>query len=175
MRSVEHEVKLTDRETEVLLRVAKGYTLPEIGVQLGLSRHTIADYVKQIYRKLNVTLARRGGAGGAAPAAWSADDRDRTSTRDTHDRTSARHARGKNPPQVLVDCHGVGYEVDVPMSTFYNLPALGERVTLLTHFVVREDAQLLFGFLTAEERSPSASSSRSAASGRARRCRSCPA
>jgi DNA-binding NarL/FixJ family response regulator len=48
-------VSLTDRETEVLLRVAKGYTLPEIGVQLGLSRHTIADYVKQIYRKLNVS------------------------------------------------------------------------------------------------------------------------
>ena len=46
-------VNLTDRESEVLLRVAKGYTLPEIGVQLGLSRHTIADYVKQIYRKLN--------------------------------------------------------------------------------------------------------------------------
>ena len=58
----------------------------------------------------------------------------------------------KNPPQVLVDCHGVGYEVDVPMSTFYNLPALGERVTLLTHFIVREDAQLLFGFGTAAER-----------------------
>jgi DNA-binding NarL/FixJ family response regulator len=48
-------VALTDRESEVLLRVAKGYTLPEIGVQLGLSRHTIADYVKQIYRKLNVS------------------------------------------------------------------------------------------------------------------------
>ncbi|MBV8500938.1 MAG: response regulator transcription factor [Paucibacter sp.] len=50
-----HEVSLTERETEVLLRVAKGFTLPEIGVQLGLSRHTIADYVKQIYRKLNVS------------------------------------------------------------------------------------------------------------------------
>ncbi|HLO95996.1 MAG TPA: response regulator transcription factor [Burkholderiaceae bacterium] len=48
-------VSLTERESEVLLRVAKGYTLPEIGVQLGLSRHTIADYVKQIYRKLNVS------------------------------------------------------------------------------------------------------------------------
>ena len=58
----------------------------------------------------------------------------------------------RNPPQVVVDCNGVGYEVDVPMSTFYNLPALGERVTLLTHFVVREDAQVLFGFLSAEER-----------------------
>jgi len=53
---------------------------------------------------------------------------------------------------VLLDVHGVGYEVDVPMSTFYNLPALGEAVTLLTHFVVREDAQVLFGFLTAPER-----------------------
>jgi holliday junction DNA helicase RuvA len=58
----------------------------------------------------------------------------------------------KNPPQVLVDCHGVGYEVDVPMSTFYNLPGLGESVTLLTHFVVREDAQILFGFGTSGER-----------------------
>ena len=48
-------VSLTDRENEVLLRVAKGFTLPEIGVQLSLSRHTIADYVKQIYRKLNVS------------------------------------------------------------------------------------------------------------------------
>jgi Holliday junction DNA helicase RuvA len=58
----------------------------------------------------------------------------------------------KNPPQVLVDCHGVGYEVDVPMSTFYNLPATGERITLLTHFVVREDAQILYGFGTGSER-----------------------
>ena len=58
----------------------------------------------------------------------------------------------KNPPQVLVDCHGVGYEVYVPMSTFYNLPALGERVSLLTQFIVREDAQLLYGFATAPER-----------------------
>jgi len=58
----------------------------------------------------------------------------------------------KSPPLVLIDVAGVGYEVDVPMSTFYNLPALGERVTLLTHFVVREDAQLLYGFLTAPER-----------------------
>jgi Holliday junction DNA helicase RuvA len=58
----------------------------------------------------------------------------------------------KNPPQVLVDCHGVGYEVAVPMSTFYNLPGLGEKVSLLTHFVVREDAQILFGFGSASER-----------------------
>ena len=59
----------------------------------------------------------------------------------------------KSPPLVVVDVHGVGYEIDVPMSTFYNLPALGESVALLTHFVVREDAQQLFGFLTAPERS----------------------
>ena len=59
----------------------------------------------------------------------------------------------KSPPQLLVDVGGVGYELDVPMSTFYNLPAIGERVSLLTHFVVREDAQQLFGFLSAEERS----------------------
>ena len=58
----------------------------------------------------------------------------------------------KSPPLILVDVGGVGYEIDVPMSTFYNLPGLGERVTLLTHFVVREDAQQLFGFLTHEER-----------------------
>ena len=58
----------------------------------------------------------------------------------------------KNPPQVLVDCNGVGYEVDVPMSTFYNLPGVGEKVTLLTHFVVREDAQILYGFASPGER-----------------------
>jgi len=58
----------------------------------------------------------------------------------------------KNPPEVLLDCHGVGYEVLVPMSTFYNLPAVGERVSLLTQFIVREDAQLLYGFATAPER-----------------------
>ena len=58
----------------------------------------------------------------------------------------------KHPPQVVVMCHGLGYELDVPMSTFYNLPRTGEPVELLTHFVVREDAQLLFGFLTAAER-----------------------
>jgi holliday junction DNA helicase RuvA len=58
----------------------------------------------------------------------------------------------KNPPQVLVDCNGVGYEVDVPMSTFYNLPSVGDKVTLLTHFVVREDAQILYGFASSSER-----------------------
>ena len=58
----------------------------------------------------------------------------------------------KNPPQILIDCHGVGYEVWVPMSTFYNLPALGEKLVLLTHFVVREDAQLLYGFGSEAER-----------------------
>ncbi|MGC4395035.1 Holliday junction branch migration protein RuvA [Hydrogenophaga crocea] len=58
----------------------------------------------------------------------------------------------KNPPQILLDCHGVGYEVDVPMSTFYHLPASGEKLSLLTHFVVREDAQILYGFATAGER-----------------------
>lgn len=58
----------------------------------------------------------------------------------------------KDPPQVLVDASGVGYEIDVPMSTFYDLPHLGERVTLLTHLVVREDAHLLYGFLTEGER-----------------------
>ena len=58
----------------------------------------------------------------------------------------------KNPPQLLLDVQGVAYEVDVPMSTFYNLPALGERVTLWTHLVVREDAHLLFGFGSDSER-----------------------
>jgi Holliday junction DNA helicase RuvA len=58
----------------------------------------------------------------------------------------------KNPPQILLDCHGVGYEVDVPMSTFYLLPASGDKVSLLTHFVVREDAQILYGFATTAER-----------------------
>ena len=58
----------------------------------------------------------------------------------------------KNPPQLLLDVQGVAYEVDVPMSTFYNLPVLGERVTLWTHLVVREDAHLLFGFGSDTER-----------------------
>ena len=58
----------------------------------------------------------------------------------------------KNPPEVLVQAGGVGYEINVPMSTFYNLPAVGQAVTLLTHLVVREDAHQLFGFLTAAER-----------------------
>jgi len=58
----------------------------------------------------------------------------------------------KTPPLVLIDCNGVGYECEVPMSTFYNLPAVGEKVVMLTHFVVREDAQLLYGFGTSQER-----------------------
>ncbi|MDY6010134.1 MAG: Holliday junction branch migration protein RuvA [Duodenibacillus sp.] len=58
----------------------------------------------------------------------------------------------KNPPHILVDVHGVGYDIDVPMSTLYNLPEVGREVTLLTHFIVREDAQLLYGFLTSRER-----------------------
>jgi Holliday junction DNA helicase RuvA len=58
----------------------------------------------------------------------------------------------KNPPQLLIDCNGVGYEVGVPMSTFYNLPGLGEKVVLLTHLAIREDAHVLFGFGSAEER-----------------------
>jgi Holliday junction DNA helicase RuvA len=58
----------------------------------------------------------------------------------------------KNPPALLVDAAGVGYEIDVPMSTFYGLPAIGERVTLLTHLAVREDAHQLFGFASAAER-----------------------
>ena len=58
----------------------------------------------------------------------------------------------KRPPTVVIDVHGVGYEVDVPMSTFFLLPATGAAVTLHTHLVVREDAHLLFGFATDEER-----------------------
>ena len=58
----------------------------------------------------------------------------------------------KNPPQLLLDVQGVAYEVDVPMSTFYNLPGTGERITLYTHLVVREDAHLLYGFGTENER-----------------------
>lgn len=58
----------------------------------------------------------------------------------------------KNPPTLLLDVQGVGYEIDAPMSTFYALPALGENVSLLTHMVVREDAQLLYGFATKTER-----------------------
>ena len=58
----------------------------------------------------------------------------------------------KNPPQILVDVGGIGYDIEVPMSTFYNLPATGERVTLFTHLVVREDAHLLYGFDSDSER-----------------------
>jgi Holliday junction DNA helicase RuvA len=58
----------------------------------------------------------------------------------------------KQPPQVLVDVNGVGYEIDVPMSTFYNLPAIGEKVSLLTHLAIREDAHLLYGFGSETER-----------------------
>ena len=58
----------------------------------------------------------------------------------------------KTPPHVVIDCNGVGYECEVPMSTFYNLPNIGEMLTLLTHFVVREDAQLFYGFGTERER-----------------------
>ncbi len=58
----------------------------------------------------------------------------------------------KSPPQITVEAGGVGYEVEVPMSTFYGLPATGERVVLLTHLVVREDAHLLYGFATESER-----------------------
>jgi len=58
----------------------------------------------------------------------------------------------KSPPQILLEVQGVGYELDVPMSTFYDLPAPGQPVTLVTHLVVREDAHLLYGFLTESER-----------------------
>ena len=58
----------------------------------------------------------------------------------------------KNPPHILVDCGGVGYELDVPMSTLYNLPEPGQKVTLLTQQVVREDAHLLYGFGSSQER-----------------------
>lgn len=58
----------------------------------------------------------------------------------------------KSPPLIVIDCAGVGYEVEVPMSTFYNLPDIGVQVALLTHMVVREDAQLLYGFGTQREK-----------------------
>src|SRR5690606_11041687 len=59
----------------------------------------------------------------------------------------------KAPPLIVIDCAGVGYEVEVPMSTFYGLPEVGTQVTLLMHMVVREDAQLLYGFGSAQEKS----------------------
>jgi Holliday junction DNA helicase RuvA len=58
----------------------------------------------------------------------------------------------RHPPQVIVDVHGIGYEIDVPMSTFYQLPAAGHDITLYTHLVVREDAHLLYGFASEQER-----------------------
>ncbi len=59
----------------------------------------------------------------------------------------------KNPPQIVIDTHGIGYEVDVPMSTFYGLPESGQTVSLYTHFLVREDGQFLYGFASEDERS----------------------
>lgn len=59
----------------------------------------------------------------------------------------------KQPPQLLLDVNGIGYEIDAPMSTFYRLPEIGQEITLLTHFIVREDAHHLYGFTTQEERS----------------------
>jgi Holliday junction DNA helicase RuvA len=59
---------------------------------------------------------------------------------------------GKQPPQLLIDVNGVGYEVDAPMTTFYNLPAVGAEVTLFTHLAVREDAHTLYGFLQLSDR-----------------------
>ena len=58
----------------------------------------------------------------------------------------------KNPPSITVDVHGLGYEIDVPMSTFYNLPATGEKVSLHTHLIVREDGHFLYGFASPDER-----------------------
>lgn len=58
----------------------------------------------------------------------------------------------KAPPTILVDCQGIGYEIDVSMGTFYNLPSIGEKITLFTHLAVREDAHLLYGFASQEER-----------------------
>lgn len=58
----------------------------------------------------------------------------------------------KSPPQLILDVNGVGYEINAPMSTFYKLPDRGQEITLLTHFIVREDAHLLYGFFTQEER-----------------------
>ena len=59
---------------------------------------------------------------------------------------------GKTPPQLLVEVAGIGYEIEAPMSTFFHLPAVGQEVRLLTHLVVREDAHVLYGFATEEER-----------------------
>ena len=58
----------------------------------------------------------------------------------------------KNPPQIILDVQGIGYEIDVPMSTFYNLPATGEKLSLQTHMIVREDGHFLYGFLSEDER-----------------------
>jgi Holliday junction DNA helicase RuvA len=58
----------------------------------------------------------------------------------------------KHPPQLMLDVGGVGYELEAPMSTFYDLPGVGETVTLVTHLAVREDAQILYGFLRESDR-----------------------
>ena len=154
----------------MLLRVAKGYTLPEIGVQLGLSRHTIADYVKQIYRKLNVSSraeaaleAQRLGLFRRLPDNASMIGRitgplaEKTPPQISR-RRRRRRLRGRRADEHVLQ------------------PARrsASAVALLTHFVVREDAQQLFGFLTAPERDdlPAAGQDQPA-SARAPRWRSC--
>ena len=59
----------------------------------------------------------------------------------------------KTPPNIILDVNGIGYEISIPMTNFYNLPQVSEEVSLFTHYVVREDAQLLYGFLTSVEKS----------------------
>lgn len=81
----------------------------------------------------------------------------------------------KHPPLVLVDVQGVGYEIDVPMSTFCKLPDIGNRITLHTHYWVREDAHLLFGFMTEQERTLFRQLTKSLALVREQVWQSCPA
>ena len=79
----------------------------------------------------------------------------------------------KTPPHLTVDVGGVGYDIEAPLSTFYTLPALGNEVRLLTHLVVREDAHILYGFGTQEERTLFRNLSRCRRSVPRSRCPSC--
>jgi hypothetical protein len=114
VRELENEVSLTERETEVLQRVAKGYTLPEIASS-SVCRATPLPTTSS--RSTASSMSRRAPKRRSKPLGAAGQP-----LRRCHDRTTARQLAEKEPAQVLVDCHGVGYEVDVPMSTFYNLP-----------------------------------------------------
>ncbi len=125
-------------------------------------KEQVQEMVKRLLELAGGAASRRGGCAGLRhlPRPWrhghggvgdGGVSHEKRETYPVIGRLSGRLIE-KQPPQVIVDVQGLGYEVDVPMSTFYNLPGLGEAVILFTHLVVREDAHLLYGFGTDDER-----------------------